>query len=98
MYMEQVQSWLSSPDRLLQILASWVVFYVFILALTRVSGKHTTGNMNNFDSIITVSIRSTMAAGILLNNVAMLEKFVPVRAATPGGDENDGKQPAGVDA
>jgi uncharacterized membrane protein YcaP (DUF421 family) len=76
--MEQVQSWLSQPDRLLHIFISCVVFYVFIVALTRVSGKRTTANMNNFDWIINVSIGSTMASGILLNNVSMIDAMFAV--------------------
>lgn len=78
--MEPAQSWTSDTDRLLHLLASCLVFYVFIIALTRLSGKRTTGNMNNFDWIITVGIGSLMASGILLRNVSMLDAMVAIAA------------------
>lgn len=78
--MEPAQTWLSEPDRLLHIAASCLVFYVYVVALTRISGKRTTGNMNNFDWIITVAIGSVMASGILLRNVSMLDALVAVSA------------------
>jgi len=76
--MEPAQTWTSEPDRLLHVLASCVVFYVFIILLTRLSGKRTTGNMNNFDWIITVGIGSLMASGILLRHVSMLDAMLAV--------------------
>lgn len=78
--MEPAQTWLSEPDRLLHIAASCLVFYVYVVALTRISGKRTTGNMNNFDWIITVAIGSVMASGILLRNVSMADALVAVAA------------------
>ncbi|MBV7409515.1 DUF421 domain-containing protein [Maritimibacter sp. DP1N21-5] len=78
--MEPAQIWISEPDRLLHVVASCVVFYIFIIGLTRLSGKRTTGNMNNFDWIITVGIGSIMASGILLRNVSMLDAMVAVSA------------------
>ncbi|SFQ97247.1 DUF421 domain-containing protein [Poseidonocella sedimentorum] len=80
--MEPAQTWVSEPDRLLHILASCAVFYAYIILLTRLSGKRTTGNMNNFDWIITVGIGSLMASGILLRNVSMLDAMLAVAALT----------------
>lgn len=76
--MEPAQTWISEPDRLLHIFLSSLVFFVFIIVVTRISGKRTTGNMNNFDWIITVGIGSLMASGILLRNVSMLDAMVAV--------------------
>ena len=76
--MEPAQTWLSEPDRLMHIAASCVVFYYFIIILVRLSGKRTTGNMNNFDWIITVAIGSIMASGLLLRNVSMLDAMLAV--------------------
>lgn len=76
--MEPPQTWLSEPDRLLHILASCVVFFLYVVALTRISGKRTTANMNNFDWIITVGIGSLIASGILLRNVSMLDAMLAV--------------------
>lgn len=76
--MEPPQTWVSEPDRLLHILASCVIFFVFIVGLTRLAGKRTTGNMNNFDWIITVGIGSLLASGILLRNVSMLDAMLAV--------------------
>ena len=76
--MEPAQTWLSEPDRVLHVALSCFVFFVFIIFLTRVSGKRTTANMNNFDWIITVGIGSIMASGILLRNVAMLDALIAV--------------------
>ena len=76
--MEPAQTWLSEPDRLFHVALSCAAFYVFIIILTRLSGKRTTGNMNNFDWIITVGIGSLMASGILLRNVSMLDAMLAV--------------------
>lgn len=76
--MEPPQSWLSEPDRFAHIAVSCAVFFVFIVVLTRLSGKRTSGNMNNFDWIITVGIGSLMASGILLRNVSMLDAMLAV--------------------
>lgn len=78
--MEPPQTWLSEPDRIAHILLSAVVFYAYIVALMRLSGKRTTGNMNNFDWIITVGIGSIMASGILLRNVSMLDAMTAAAA------------------
>ncbi|MFN0263972.1 DUF421 domain-containing protein [Tepidamorphus sp. 3E244] len=76
--MEPAQTWLSEPDRLLHIAASCAVLFFYIVALTRLSGKRTTANLNNFDWIITVGIGSLMASGILLRNVSMLDAILAV--------------------
>ncbi len=62
----------------MHIAASCVVFYYFIIVLVRLSGKRTTGNMNNFDWIITVAIGSIMASGLLLRKVSMLDSMLAV--------------------
>ena len=76
--MEPAQTWISEPDRLAHVALSCVCFYVFIIVLTRISGKRTTGNMNNFDWIITVGIGSILSSGILLRNVSMLDAMLAV--------------------
>lgn len=76
--MEPSQTWVSEPDRLLQVLISAIAFYVYIVALMRLSGKRTAGNMNNFDWIINVAIGSIIASGILVRDVSMLDAGVAV--------------------
>ena len=63
----------SSWARLGEIAANAVLFYVFIVALVRVSGKRTTSELNNFDWIINVAVGSLAASGILLKNVATFD-------------------------
>ncbi|MEY8843092.1 DUF421 domain-containing protein [Cribrihabitans sp. XS_ASV171] len=78
--MEQAQTWVSEPYRLTQVVLSAAVFFVFIVALMRLSGKRTTASMNNFDWIITVGIGSLMATGILSRKVAMLDAMAAIAA------------------
>ncbi len=78
--MEQAQTWVSEPYRLFQVVLSAAVFFAFIVALTRLSGKRTTANMNNFDWIITVGIGSLMATGILSRTVSMLDAAAAIAA------------------
>jgi len=63
---------------LLNIAGSAVVFYVGIVTLVRVLGKRTTSQMNNFDWIITITVGSLVASGILLDNVTIVEASVAI--------------------
>jgi uncharacterized membrane protein YcaP (DUF421 family) len=54
----------SSIERVADILLLATVFYFLIVVMVRVSGKRTTGELNNFDWIITVAVGSLAASGI----------------------------------
>ncbi|MSU91651.1 DUF421 domain-containing protein [Rhodobacteraceae bacterium 2CG4] len=71
--MADVDIWFNSWARLQSIAVGSVFFFVFIVALMRLSGKRTTGQMNNFDWIITVAIGSLASSGILLKNVSIAD-------------------------
>ena len=49
------------------------VLYALVVLAVRVSGKRTTGEMNNFDWIVTVAIGSIVASGIVIERVAIAE-------------------------
>ncbi|MGB3738624.1 MAG: YetF domain-containing protein [Pontixanthobacter sp.] len=65
--------WFSDWTTLGEIALTCVLFFALIVALTLVSGKRTTGQMNNFDWIVTVVVGSLAASGILLDNVTVID-------------------------
>ncbi|MXO69856.1 DUF421 domain-containing protein [Altererythrobacter marinus] len=78
--MEFDPSFWADSSRLWEVVALSVAFYVTIVLLTRLSGKRTTGQMNNFDWIITVAVGSLAASGILLRDVSYAEATVAIVA------------------
>jgi uncharacterized membrane protein YcaP (DUF421 family) len=68
----------SSWGRLGDVALGALLFYVFIVMLTRVLGKRTTGQMNNFDWLVTVAVGSLAASGILLESVSLLDAAVGI--------------------
>ena len=76
--MEEAGGWISNGDRLLEVSAAALVFYVFVVALVRIMGKRTTSQMNNFDWIITIAVGSLAASGMLLKNVAILDALAAI--------------------
>ncbi|WP_417322382.1 DUF421 domain-containing protein [Erythrobacter aureus] len=70
--------WLSSYDKIGEIVISAAVFYLFVIALVRVLGKRTTNQLNNFDWIITFAIGSLFASGILLKDVAIVDSLAAI--------------------
>lgn len=52
--------------------------YFAVVAAIRLSGKRTTGQMNNFDWIVTVAIGSIMASGIVIERVTLSEALLAI--------------------
>lgn len=75
--LEQMNLW-SSWQRLIEICASAVLFYVFIIAIVRILGKRATSELNNFDWIVNVAVGSLAASGILLDRVATLDAMAAI--------------------
>jgi uncharacterized membrane protein YcaP (DUF421 family) len=59
------------------ILAAPLIYFLVIL-FVRISGKRTTGQMNNFDWLVTVAVGSLAASGILLESVSLLDAAVGI--------------------
>ena len=75
-----IDNFWSSFDRVGQIVLSAAIFYLLIVVMVRVSGKRTTGELNNFDWIITVAVGSLAASGILLKNVSTIDAVTAILA------------------
>ena len=50
-----------------------ILFYLFIIAAIKVTGKRSTSKMNNFDWIVTVALGAITASSILLKDVTLFE-------------------------
>ncbi len=62
-----------SVDKLGRIILTAVMVYILIVLTTKVSGKRSTSQLNNFDWIVTVMIGSLGASTILLENIPFIE-------------------------
>ena len=62
-----------SFEKLGRIALTTVMVYVLIVFTTKVSGKRSTSQLNNFDWIVTVMIGSLGASTILLKNIPLIE-------------------------
>lgn len=60
-------------DKLGRIVLTAVMVYVLIVLATKVSGKRSTSQLNNFDWIVTVMIGSLGASTVLLENIPFIE-------------------------
>ena len=60
-------------DKLGRIIVTAVMVYVLIVITTKVSGKRSTSQLNNFDWIVTVMIGSLGASTILLKDIPFIE-------------------------
>jgi len=60
-------------DKLRRIVLTAVTVYVLIVIITKVSGKRSTSQLNNFDWIVTVMIGSLGASTILLKDIPLIE-------------------------
>lgn len=63
-----------------KILIAAPVIYILVVALTRVSGKRSASQMNNFDWIVTVAIGSLVASAVLSQGVAIAEAALAITA------------------
>ncbi|WP_158610985.1 DUF421 domain-containing protein [Aurantiacibacter spongiae] len=75
---ESIDTWFNGLDRLESVAISAVVFYFLIILMTRLAGKRTTGQMNNFDWIVTVAVGSLAASGILLKDVSIADAALSI--------------------
>ena len=64
---------LDNIDKLGRIIVTAVMVYVLIVITTKVSGKRSTSQLNNFDWIVTVMIGSLGASTILLKDIPFIE-------------------------
>ena len=62
-----------SIDKLGRIVLTAVMVYILIVITTKISGKRSTSQLNNFDWIVTVMIGSLGASTILLENIPFIE-------------------------
>lgn len=60
-------------EKLGRIVLTTVMVYVMIVLATKVAGKRSTSQLNNFDWIMTVMIGSLGASTILLKNIPLIE-------------------------
>ncbi len=60
-------------DKLGRIVLTAAMIYVLIVVVTKVSGKRSTSQLNNFDWIVTVMIGSIGASTILLKEIPFIE-------------------------
>ncbi|MBO1531867.1 DUF421 domain-containing protein [Psychrobacter sp. F1192] len=60
-------------DKLGRIVLTAVLVYILIVIITKVSGKRSTSQLNNFDWVVTVMIGSLGASTILLENIPFIE-------------------------
>ena len=60
-------------DKLGRIVLTTVMVYVLVILVTKVSGKRSTSQLNNFDWIVTVMIGSLGASTILLKDIPFVE-------------------------
>lgn len=60
-------------DKLGRIVLTTVMVYVLIVLVTKVSGKRSTSQLNNFDWVVTVMIGSLGASTILLKDIPFIE-------------------------
>ena len=60
-------------DNLGRIIITAVMVYILIVLITKISGKRSTSQLNNFDWIVTVMIGSLGASTILLEDIPFVE-------------------------
>ena len=60
-------------DKLGRIVLTTVMVYILIVITTKISGKRSTSQLNNFDWIVTVMIGSLGASTILLKDIPFIE-------------------------
>ncbi len=76
--MDDIHTWFNSWARIWSVVQAAVFFFVLIVFLSRIGGKRLTGQLNNFDWIITVAVGSLMASGILLKDVSVADTTVAI--------------------
>ncbi len=67
-----------NAERLISAGASAAVLFVVIIVLIRVLGKRATGQMSNFDWMISITVGSLAASGILLQDVSLADVILAI--------------------
>ncbi len=75
---ESIDTWFNSLDRLQGVASGAVVFYLVIVVMARISGKRITGQMNNFDWLVTVVVGALAATGILSREVSIADAMLAI--------------------
>ena len=70
--------WISDWPRLAEVALGGVFFFIGIVAFVRILGKRTTGQMNNFDWIITVTVGALAASGILSRDISFADAVLGI--------------------
>jgi uncharacterized membrane protein YcaP (DUF421 family) len=73
-----IDTFFNSADRLASIAMSAVILFVAVVVLIRFLGKRATGQMSNFDWIISVTVGSLAASGILLKDVSVADALLAI--------------------
>ncbi|WOI58266.1 DUF421 domain-containing protein [Palleronia sp. LCG004] len=71
-----IHLWFNDWNRIGSVVVGALVFFAFVVLLTRLLGKRTTAQMNNFDWIIAVAMGSLLSSGILLKDVSIADALV----------------------
>ena len=75
---QEIDIFFNSANRLISIAVSTVILFIAIVALVRFLGKRATGQMNNFDWVISVTVGSLAASGILLKDVSIADAVLAI--------------------
>jgi uncharacterized membrane protein YcaP (DUF421 family) len=65
-------------DKLGRIVLTTVMVYILIVLTTKISGKRSTSQLNNFDWVVTVMIGSLGASTILLKEIPLIEGMASI--------------------
>ncbi len=71
-----IHLWFNDWNRIGSVVIGAIVFFAYVILLTRLLGKRTTAQMNNFDWIIAVAMGSLLSSGILLKDVSIADSLV----------------------
>ncbi|ARU16455.1 DUF421 domain-containing protein [Croceicoccus marinus] len=74
----QTETFFSSAGHVLRSGLSAAILFVVIIVLIRLLGKRATGQMSNFDWIISVTVGSLAASGILLKEVSLADVILAI--------------------
>lgn len=67
-------------SNIVQILITAPLIYLLVIAGTRLSGKRSTSQMNNFDWIVTVAIGSLVGSAVISESISIAEAVVGIGA------------------
>jgi len=76
----EIVGWFSSWNRVADIAIGGIYFYVILVLVTRLAGKRSTSQLNNFDWIINVAVGSLAASGILIPTISRFDATIAIAA------------------